>query len=154
MTKTGKPFGQVTIEDYSDSHTLFLFSDSYLKFKNYLEKGWFLYVSGSVQNRWKSAELEFKVHNIEYLGEIREKMIKGLELQIDIKAINDFTMDELEHIVNDHPGNDLLKFCVLGSFEDKIINLELLSRKLKVTASNQLIDALEGMEEFRFRVLT
>ena len=62
MTKTGKPFGGMTLEDYHGAHKVQLWRDDYLKFKDFCVEGWFLFVKGKVQMRqFRGAEeLEFK----------------------------------------------------------------------------------------------
>ena len=153
MTKKGSPFGQFTFEDYSDSHTFFLFSDTYLKFKSYLEVGWFLSLSGSVQNRWKSEELEFKISNIEYLGDIREKAIKGVEIQVNLKDINDNIIEKLEKLGEEFPGNCLVKLNIYNAHEDRMINLEMISRSVTIDPNIALIKKIESMVDLRYKVL-
>ncbi len=154
MSKKGNPFGQLTLEDYDDSHTFFLFSDTYLKFKSFLEKGWFLYVTGSIQNRWNSEELEFKIQNIEYLGDVRSKIVKGLELQMNIQDINDITIGELLQATANNPGSSTLKFSVVGVHGDRMINLEMLSRKRSIDLNSDLVKELKLMDNVKFKVLT
>ncbi len=154
MSKKGNPFGQVTIEDYEDSQTFYLFSDTYLKFKSFLETGWFLYITANVQNRWNSEELEVRIVNIEYLGEIREKMVKGLELQMNIDQIDSLMVEEIANIAGDHPGPCALKLKVLGIHEDKMISIEMLSRKNSIDANPDLISELQKIENLKFRVVT
>ena len=74
FTKTGKPFGTITLEDYQDSITFFLFGEDYPKYKAYMTEGWFLYAQCRVQERkWKEGELEMKLANVELLSEIKER---------------------------------------------------------------------------------
>ena len=153
MTKKGSPFGQFTFEDYSDSHTFFLFSDTYLKFKSFLEVGWFLSLSGSVQNRWKSEELEFKISNMEYLGDIREKAIKGLEIQVNLQDINDNLIDELQKLGEEFPGNCMIKLNIYNRYEDRMINVEMLSRSVTIDPNYALIKKIESMVDLRYKVL-
>ena len=152
-TKKGKPFGQVTIEDYNDSYSMFLFGESYMQFKTYLEKGWFVYIVGSVQPRWNGDELEFKIQNIEYLGDIREKMTKGLELQTQIQYVNESMVAELERLVAKYPGKSLLRINVMSQFDNRAINLEMMSRKLTITPSDELMKELAKMDEVKIKVL-
>lgn len=154
MTKTGKPFAQMTLEDYNDSHQFFLFSDVYLKFKTFLETGWFLYISGNIGSRWHSEELEFKITNIEYLGDIREKFTKGLELRVHLDHVNDLLVTELEGIVAKYPGNGAFRLNVGGRFEERNINLEMISRKNSVSPTNELIKEIEAMEQVSYKILT
>ena len=70
FTKTGKPFGTITLEDYQDSITFFLFGEDYPKYKAYMTEGWFLYAQCRVQERkWKEGELEMKLANVELLSQ-------------------------------------------------------------------------------------
>ncbi len=153
LTKKGKPFGQLTLEDYNDNHSFFLFGENYLNFKTYLEKGWFLYITGSVVNRWNSDELEFKIQTMEYLGDIREKLTKGLELQTQIQYVNESMVAELERLTDKYPGKSLLRLSVMSQFEDRPINLEMMSRKLTISPSDELMKELAVMDEFKVKVL-
>ncbi|NQZ78552.1 MAG: DNA polymerase III subunit alpha, partial [Ekhidna sp.] len=152
-SKKGNPFGQFTLEDFNDNHTFYLFSQDYLKFKPMLEKGWFLYLTGNVQNRWNSEELEFKVQGIEHLSEIREKMTKGLELKMKLEDVNAVIVDEIERIAEQHPGKSLLKMSLVGVYENRAINLEMLSRKFTIEPTDQLIKDLQTIEELKYRVI-
>ena len=152
-SKKGNPFGQFTLEDFNDNYTFYLFGQDYLKFKPMLEKGWFLYLSGNVQNRWNSEELEFKIINIEHLSEIREKMTKGLELRISLNDVNDTIVNEVERIAESNPGKCLLKLSLMGVYEDRAINLDMLSRKFTIDPTDELIKELSGIEEVRYKVL-
>ena len=154
MTKTGKPFASMTLEDYNDSHQFFLFSDTYLNFKTYLETGWFLYITGNIGNRWNTEELEFKIKNIEYLGDIREKLTKGLELRVHLNDITDVLVNDLEGIVAKYPGNGAFRLHVGGKFEERNITLEMISRKNSVSPTNELIKEIEAIEEVSYKVLT
>ncbi len=152
-TKRGNPFGVITMEDYNDSHTFYLFSQDYIKFKEYFMPGWFLYIQGSVKPRWKSDELEFKINDIRPLTDIRSEMTKGLELRMDLNKVNESTIQELENIAEEHAGNCQLKFSVTTVYEDRIIDLEMLSRKIKIEPDDKLIKRLEEFEEVSYKVL-
>lgn len=153
-SKKGNPFGQFVLEDFGDNHTFYLFSKDYLKFKPMLEKGWFLYISASVQNRWKSEELELKIHNIEHLSEIREKMTKGLELNVRLEDVNSIIVDEIERIAGLFPGKCILKLSLSGVHDDRAINLDMLSRKFTIEPTDELIKELKSMEEVEFKILS
>ena len=153
VSKKGNPFGQFTLKDYNDSHTFYLFSKDYLKFKPILEAGWFLHISGSSQPRWNSEELEFKIHAMEPLSEIRENMTKGLELRMRLNDVNEMVIDEIEQMVTKYPGKCSLKFSVLGVFEDRAIELEMLSRKFSVDLNDDVMNDLKNIEEMDVKVL-
>lgn len=152
-SKKGNPFGQFVLEDFNDNYTFYLFSQDYLKFKPMLEKGWFLYLTGTVQNRWNSEELELKIHHIEHLSEVRDKMTRGLELKMRLEDVNAMIVDEIERIAEAHPGKCLLKLSLVGVYEERAINLEMLSRKFTIDPTDEFVKELQSMEEVQFRVL-
>jgi len=45
MTKTGKPFGKLSIEDYSGKFEFTMWSEDYLKYKSFLMPGLFLFMN-------------------------------------------------------------------------------------------------------------
>ena len=117
-TKTGKPFGTLTMEDYHGGHTFFIFGEDYVKFKEYFMTGWYLYITGSVHpNRWKENEFEFKINSIMLLGEVRAKMIKGLRINIDLDDLSLDLMEKLEVITKKYKGEAKLYINVIDSKE-------------------------------------
>ncbi|MEM9895394.1 MAG: DNA polymerase III subunit alpha [Bacteroidota bacterium] len=151
-SKKGNPFAQCTFEDFSDNYTFYLFSKDYLKHKTMLEKGWFLFLSGTVQNRWNSEELEFRIHQVEHLSEVRDKMTKGLKLNIRLEDVNAAIVGEIERIANDYPGKHSLKFSTTTVFDSRAVELEMLSRKYLINPSDELIRELNALDEVEYRV--
>jgi DNA polymerase III subunit alpha len=89
VSKTGKPFGTFTIEDYDGSYQIALFSEDYAKLKHFMEKDWFLYIKGKVQNRFQSQDqFELKVQQIQLLPELRDKLAQTVLLKIPIDALS------------------------------------------------------------------
>ncbi|MEM9341385.1 MAG: OB-fold nucleic acid binding domain-containing protein, partial [Bacteroidota bacterium] len=152
-SKKGNPFGQFTLEDFNDNYTFYLFGQDYLKFKSMLEPGWFLYLTGIVQNRWNSEELELKITNVDHLGEIREKMTKGLELKIRLSDVNESIIQEIERIAASNPGKCLLKMSLSGVYEDRAISLDMLSRKFTIEPTDAFMKQITEIEELRYKVL-
>ncbi len=83
ISKNGKPYGSITIEDFDDSYNFLFFSDDYIKFKNYMELGWFLFLSGKMKNKWNNPEeLEYKIDDIKLLTKVRDDLIKELQKKV------------------------------------------------------------------------
>ena len=97
--------------------------------------------------------MEFKIHDITPLSEIREKMTKGLELRMDLNHVNETTIQELENIANEHEGNCTLKLNVTTVHENRVIDLEMLSRKVKIDPDDTLIKRLDEFEELSYNVI-
>ena len=83
MTKKGKPFGVLTVEDYYSSNDFFVFGEDYIKLKPYFVHGQYLFIKGKAMPRkWSNDEneLEFKISNIELLSELRETKVTYLKM--------------------------------------------------------------------------
>lgn len=151
ISKRGQPFGTMTIEDFTDSHTFFLFSDDYVKMKEFFETGWFLYIQGSVQNRWKSEEIEFKIRDITLLSEIREKMTKGINLSVRLEDITDSLVEDIKNLTNDHHGSCDLKLNIVDTTDNLRVNL--LARKVKIEPADELLKKLDAIPEIKYSVI-
>ncbi len=149
--KTGKPYGTLTLEDYTSTFQLALFSEDYLKFKHFLEKDTFLYVRGKVQNRYKSEDqYEVKVSGIQLLGEIGNKLTRNLTIQIELAALNKTSVQDLFDLLKPHEGRIPVRMIV----KDRELkwNVEGLSKKVKVQFSRQLFDDLESLPEIEYKI--
>ncbi|MFY0606720.1 MAG: DNA polymerase III subunit alpha [Cyclobacteriaceae bacterium] len=152
-TKKGKPYGRFKITGYADSHEFFLFSPAYLEFKTYLEKDWFIYVTGIVQNRWSGSELEFKITSMEPLSDIRERMTSGIELQMRLSDVTPSLVNEITGYADKYPGSNVLRLNVVGTYEDRMIGLDMLSRKYSVELTDEFIKELDSVDELNYKIL-
>lgn len=152
-TKTGKPFGTLTLEDYHGSFTFFLFGEDYVKFKEYFMPGWYLFLTGAVaQKKWGGDnEVEFKINSIMLLSEVRGKMIKGLRVNIDLDYLTLDMMEKLQAITSKYKGDAKLYFDVIDRKEN--IALELFSKKFNIDPSAEMIKELQAIPEVIYKVV-
>ena len=154
ISKNGKPYGNVVIEDFSDSYNFIFFSEDYVKFKNFFEEGWFLFLNGKMKNKWNNPdELEFKVDNISLLSKTREKYVKELHIKLDIENINKNLIDELnENFDNAKGGNCHLKVTVLSRNNGKNISVDMISRDKKFYLNDDIVNTLNSRSELGFLI--
>lgn len=152
-TKTGKPFGTLTMEDYHGSFTFFLFGDDYVKFKEYFMTGWYLFLTGKVEQRkWGNEnEVEFKITSMMLLSEVRGKMVKGIRVNIDLDDLTLDLMEKLEAITAKYKGDAKLYIDVIDSNEN--IALELFSKKFTIDPSSEMIQELKSIPEVAYKVV-
>jgi DNA polymerase-3 subunit alpha len=145
-TKTGRPFGKFTIEDYSGNFTFTLFSEDYLKYKNFMSIGWFLFIEGNImRNTWGRMDVEFKIRSIELLNELSDKRVQGLALRVPVHAVNREMIDALEKLCHSNTGNAALQFFIKDEQEN--LQVELLSRGYRVRVSNALVTEFKKYAE-------
>ncbi|EKB50591.1 DNA polymerase III subunit alpha [Cecembia lonarensis] len=151
-TKTGKPFGTLTLEDYHGGHTFFIFGEDYIKYKEYFMTGWFIYITGAVHpNKWKENEFEFKISSMMLLSDVRGKMIKGLRVNIDLDDLSFDLMEKLEGITQKYKGEAKLYINIIDNKEN--ITLDLMSKRYTVDPSNEMIKDLGQIPEVVYQII-
>jgi DNA polymerase-3 subunit alpha len=149
FTKNGKPYGVFNLEDYDNNHRFFLFGDDYVKFKDYLVDGWFLFIGGKVQAKRFAKEdddLEYKIHKIELLADVREKLPRFMNLELKLSDISEEFTESFYQLLTSHKGNCRVKVKV--NHHDNVITMP--AKNLKVDLSNELIDALDKLSEVEY----
>jgi DNA polymerase-3 subunit alpha len=151
ISKTGRPFGSFVIEDYNGSYPITLFSEDYLKMKHFLVKDTFLYIKGKIQNRFGQPDnFEFKVQNMQLLGEVREKMAHSVTLKLPLEAVTQGFVNQITQVAQSYPGKCHLKFSIYD-MEEKI-SLELPSKKFKVNPDNEFINTVKAIDLVQFKL--
>jgi DNA polymerase-3 subunit alpha len=145
-TKTGKPFGKFYLEDYTGNTSFMLFGEDYLKFKTFMNIGWFLFIEGQVvKNTWGQQNLEFKIRNMDLLNEIGIKRSKGISLRINSTEITKDLIGKIEDVCSEFSGNTPLYLKVKDDQEN--ISLELMSRKFRVNPINDMVKKMKKVGE-------
>lgn len=152
LTKTGKPFGKLAIEDYSGKYEFTLWSEDYLKYKSFLMPGIFLFVEGNVSRKtWGDMSLEFKIRSIDLLNEIGVKRAKGMQLKMDTSSINSDLIGEIEKLCAEFSGTCPLYLKIQDDKEK--VNLELLSRRFRVKPINEMMVKFKRIKEISLEVV-
>lgn len=152
MTKTGKPFGKLAIEDYSGKFEFTMWSEDYLKYKSFLMPGLFLFIEGKVSRKtWGDMSMEFKFKGIELLNELGVKRTKGLQLKMNSVNISPDLISQIEKLCNEYSGVCPL-YLKIQDDEEKI-NLELLSRKFRVKPVNEMVVQFRKIKDVAIEVV-
>ena len=112
MTKTGKNFGILTVEDYSGKSEFMLWSEDFAKYNHYMEKGTILMVEGSFKTRYNSDQFEFKLSRIHLLETVKSTLTKQVSLEIQPQFISEPFIKFIESNIKANPGKAVLKFNI------------------------------------------
>jgi DNA polymerase-3 subunit alpha len=150
-TKTGKPFGFLTLQDFTESYRLALFGKDYENFRKYCYMDYPLMLKGKVQPRpYNEEELEFKIKTIMMLSQVREEMVENLQLTIPLNTINQSLIDEIKEHALAKKGKVNLKFKIIDTEEN--IGIELFSRTERIDVTNELIEFLNKKTEIQYSI--
>ncbi|MFO8234537.1 MAG: DNA polymerase III subunit alpha [Bacteroidales bacterium] len=141
VSKNNKPYGKLTLQDYTDSYQFFLFGNDYQEYRNYFYKDLSILIKGKVQPRYNdNALLEFKITKIHLLSEVREELVRCLNLKLSINDINESFIKQLDSFT-DSKGKVMIRMTIQDMTEN--ISLPMFSRGKKVNLTNELLEFLE-----------
>ncbi len=156
VTKNGKPFGVMVLEDYSDSYEIALFGEDYVKMKGYLHEGYFIQVRGMIQERYRQAgNWGFEVKSMQLLSDLRDKLAKSLTIQVPLHELNDGFVGRIQQLVHSNIEQHENKTCQLKFAVrdfDSEISIEMPSKGLKISPSNDFIEALTKLSGVHYKL--
>ena len=153
FTKTGKPFGIVTLEDFEGSGELALFGEDWGVRSGYFSIGSSVYVTGKMKPRFQFKEdspLDLKVTGVEYLQTIKEKAIDRITIQLTTDLLDEQIVADLGQLVSEHPGKTKLFFQLRDSNGKRHVLLR--SKNSTVDVRHQLIDYIERTEALDYKI--
>ena len=100
--------------------------------------------------KWRNDELEFKIHEMVLLSDIRDKLCKGITLSVNLNDVTAELTEQLENLVNDHPGKCTIT-CQIHDENDNIV-AEMMSRKYKISTENEVFEKLEKQLQIEYTV--
>ena len=151
VTKTGRNFGSLCIEDFTGKTELMLWSDDYVKFQNYLEKGKNILVQGEFKTRFNSEQYEFKVTSVNMLETAKAAFTKQLVLDVPTRAITPQFITFFEKNVKANPGKTSIKFNVTDAAANLKIGLYTLEKG--VTMNDDMVGWLEENKDVEVSVV-
>lgn len=155
-TRNGKPFGIFVFEDYTDSYEIAVFGEEYVKFKGFLNEGYFLQLRATIRERFGQKDnWELKLLNILLLDELREKLTKSVTIQLSLNEISPGFLMGLKELVERNAESEGLRNCELKfkilDYEDEI-RLDMPSKNIRVNPDNDFLEGLERMNVTNFRL--
>ena len=152
LTKTGKKFGSLQLEDFSGNGEFMLWSEDYVKYEKYLEKGRVLLIEGSFRQRYNTDQYEFKIVKMHLLDTIKSTMTKQITIEIDSTSIDEKLIAFFEKNVKSHPGNSSIKFNIFDSIMNQKLTLSSLEKGF--TMNDEMAEFINRQKNMEVSVLT
>ena len=141
-TKTGNPWGQLTVEDFSGSHQFAMFSKDYMTYKSFFTTGYAVLIKGKMQARYNNPnEFEFRVSSIEFLSDMKDKMLNAITLSLPVNEISPGVISMLHRISASNKGHSTLEFNIYDPKTN--VKIKMHSRSCRVRIDNSLISELD-----------
>ena len=141
-TKTGNPWGQLTVEDFSGSHQFAMFSKDYMQYKSFFSTGYAVLIKGKMQARYNNPEeFEFRISSIEFLSDMKDKMLNSITLSLPVTDISQSVISMLHKISASNKGHSTLEFNIYDPKTN--VKIKMRSRSCRVRIDNSLISELD-----------
>ena len=115
LTKKGKNFAILTIEDYSGKSEFMLWSEDYVKYNNYLEKGLIVMIEGAFRQRYDGQSYDFNLNKLHLLDTVKSTLTKQVIIDVEPQFINEEMVEFIDANVKANPGKTSIKFNVIDS---------------------------------------
>jgi DNA polymerase-3 subunit alpha len=148
-----KPYLLAQLEDYSDTYNLRLKNEDYVNFKQYFIPDVALMIRATV-NEWSPRGepnrriYSLKIKMVHMLADVREKLVRSVDITLDIDQVSSELIDELEHYTVQEDGK-VLRFLIHDP--ETNTNLKLFSRKKHVLLNESFMEYLKNSAAFEFR---
>jgi len=151
MTKNGKPYGVVTIEDFTGSTEMALFGNDFIEHSKYCRPGMYLLFTGRIEpRRWNENELDLRIGTIRLLQDEKDKLIEKISITLSIHGLDEPTLNELSVLIKGNPGSSMLYFRVVDG--DNNVSLNFFSQNIRLTVTKELIEFLKENENIDFKI--
>ncbi len=154
ITKNGKNYSKFVLQDYSGQSTFFAFGGTFDALRLILYPNHFIVLRCKVERpKWPKEggrEWELNIQTGEKMEDVKERYIKGLGLQMDMKGLNPHIIDELELLFKKFEGS--LPVNITMTDREKKHQVELVSADRKVNICQELLDELKR-SEIEFQVI-
>ena len=112
VSKNGKKFGVLHIEDFYGKTEIMLWSEDYVRYQKYLEKGMIIMIEGAYKKFFNSEEYRYQLAKIHLLETIKITNTKQVKININPGFINDDFIAFMENNFKAHPGTTSILFNI------------------------------------------
>ena len=150
-TKTNKPFGIVTIEDFEGQGELALFGEEWTKWQSMLQEEYHVYITAQCVQRFRNNPdaYDMVIKKIEFLSDVKEKSIEKFTVYMDATMFNDAQLTDLETTLKSSDGKVPLYINIHDAKNNT--NIQLYSRNITVDVNKKLLTSLNEMAELGVR---
>lgn len=151
ITKTGKPYGIVKIEDYSGSGEIALFGQDWATWSGYLRIGNSVFITGRTEpHRFKMNTVDLRIGKIEFLTDVKDRVIEKITIKINLHELTESLANELATIIAENPGSTPLYFHINQMEEQTYVTLH--SKAYKVSINKSFISYFENTPNLSFKI--
>jgi DNA polymerase-3 subunit alpha len=152
VSKTGKKFGVLTIEDYSGNSEFLLWGEDYVRYNHYLTVGTILMLEGAFRQRFNNGKSTFGINKIHLLETVKTSMTKQIQIEVQPQFVDEALVNFMEKNIREHPGNTGIKFHISDAETDT--RFSLFSMGQGFSLNDEMTEFLSKNNHLQVSVLT
>ena len=151
-TKTGKPFGVATIEDFSGTGEIALFGENWVQWGAYLSVDRSVLITGSVEeHRFRPGEYELRIGHIDWLADVSDKVIERITISVNTNALSKDDVEMLTSYAEENSGSTILQFVFVDATNPHN-QLHMTSQSRRIKVKRQFLDDIEASEALSYNI--
>jgi len=151
ISKNGKPFGIVSLEDFNGAGELALFGDSWTKWRDIITVGVAIFVEAGFEvSRYDPSKRFFVIKRIQYLNDVSTKLIDRITITMPIDSIDKECVSNLYSLSEMANGTAELDFKIKDS--DGMSYLLFQCKKFKVNLNRNLYEYIKSNSRWELNV--
>jgi DNA polymerase-3 subunit alpha len=148
ISKTGKPYGIIKVEDYTHNYEFAFFGKDYITFNAFFEKELAVYMRVKVQTREfprDSTELECKVLEMKLLGDVKRDKLKEISIKIPVSSVDEEFLEIMrDTLAHKKDGWMSLRMQLLDELNQREISM--ISRSHKIDMDYEMWQKLQNTD--------
>ena len=151
-SKSGNPYGIMTIQDYDGEGRLFLFGDQFTTYRNFGKEGLYILVTVKVNPpKWEGGRPFREVQSIQLLDQVVDTAFSTLDIAIPEDAITEELYDTIVSGAGElKPGGVTLNLYITD--RQKQVTLKMCNHTRRLTITSDFIDSLKSFEDVRYQL--
>ena len=156
ISKSGNPYGILTLEDYTGKHDFALFGPSYPQWRGFGREGLYLMIRAKYQkkrflreNPRNFLDMELNIGRIDQLNDIADSLIEDFTVVVDGNKLSDQTIKMLHNELcapceKEKAPTTLLYFDICNTLRN--FHVRLFARNHKIRITTELVEYVRSLD--------
>lgn len=151
FTKTGKPCGFVTIEDFEGSGEFAFFGEDWGKWRGMLAEGCIVYIKAKCQQKYRDSNFyDFRISDIQYMQTVKATRLEKFTIIVNSDAIDEALVTDISTMIEKAVGNTQLYIQVID--QEHHMSMMLRSKNHSIEIKKDLLNYIDSNPNMSYHV--
>lgn len=151
FTKTGKPCGFVTIEDFEGSGEFAFFGEDWGKWRGMLAEGCIVYIKAKCQQKYRDSNFyDFRISDIQYMQTVKATRLEKFTIIVNSDAIDETLVTDISTMIEKAVGNTQLYIQVVD--QEHHMSMMLRSKNHSIEIKKDLLNYIDSNPNMSYHV--